>query len=75
MVARFRSGERDRLKLLVWEGDGFSIYYKCLESGGFQSPSSKNSAPMEIDVTQLSLILHGIDLQSAKRRKRYRSAG
>ena len=70
----FINRRRDRLKLLCWEGDGFSIYYKCLERGGFQSPTSKNPAPMEIDVTQLSLILHGIDLQSAKRRKRYRSA-
>jgi hypothetical protein len=46
-----------------------------LESGGFQSPTaSKNPAQLEIDVTQLSLILHGIDLNSAKRRKRYQQA-
>jgi transposase len=71
----FINRRRDRLKLLSWEGDGFSIYYKRLESGGFQSPTaSKNQQQLEIDVTQLSLILNGIDLKSAKRRKRYRQA-
>jgi hypothetical protein len=49
--------------------------FKRLESGSFQSSSaSKDQARMEIDVTQLSLILHGIDLATAKRRKRYRKA-
>jgi hypothetical protein len=63
------------LKLLAFEGDGYSIYYKRLESGGFESPkSSADPARLEIDVTQLSLILQGIDLKSAKRRKRYRQA-
>lgn len=71
----FINRRRDRLKLLAFEGDGFSIYYKRLESGGFESPTaSKNQAQLEIDVTQLSLILNGIDLKSAKRRKRYRQA-
>jgi len=29
---------------------------------------------VEIDVTQLSLIINGIDLRSAKRRRRYQTA-
>ena len=71
----FINRRRDRLKLLVFEGDGFSIYYKRLERGGFESPkASADPTRLEIDVTQLSLILHGIDLKSAKRRKRYRQA-
>ena len=71
----FINRRRDRLKLLVFEGDGYSIYYKRLESGGFESPkASTDPARLEIDVTQLSLILQGIDLKSAKRRKRYRQA-
>ena len=70
----FINRRRDRLKLLTFEGDGFSIYYKHLTSGGFQTPTSQDETQLEIDVTQLSLILHGIDLESAKRRKRYREA-
>lgn len=69
----FINRRRDRLKLLAFEGDGYSIYYKRLESGGFESPKVQaDPTRLEIDITQLSLILQGIDLKSAKRRKRYR---
>jgi transposase len=65
----------DRLKLLGWDGQGFWIWYKLLESGVFEKPPAKNSQlQMEIDVTELSLIIQGIDLHSAKRRRRYRQA-
>ena len=67
---------RDRLKLLGWDGQGFWIWYKRLESGVFEKPTAdENLAQLEIDVTQLSLIIHGIDLRSAKRRRRYKTAG
>lgn len=65
----------DRLKLLGWDGQGFWIWYKQLEAGSFQKPAvDSNQVQIEIDVTQLSLIINGIDLSSAKRRHRYRSA-
>jgi transposase len=68
----FNNRRRDRLKLLGWDGQGFWIWYKRLESGVFQRPATvENQVQMEIDVTQLSLIIHGIDLESAKRRRRY----
>lgn len=62
----------DRMKLLGWDGRGFWIWYMHLEAGTFQTPTHSASDPhLEIDVTQLSLIINGIDLQSAKRRTRY----
>lgn len=62
----------DRLKLLGWDGQGFWIWYKRLESGVFEKPTvADNQVQIEIDVTQLSLIIHGIELRSAKRRRRY----
>lgn len=68
----FINRRRDRLKLLGWDGQGFWIWYKRLESGGFQKPAaSSNQVQTEIDVTQLSLIINGIELSSAKRRRRY----
>lgn len=68
----FINRRRDRLKLLGWDGQGFWIWYKRLESGGFQKPAaSSNQVQTEIDVTQLSLIINGIELSSAQRRRRY----
>ncbi len=64
----------DRLKLLGWDGQGFWIWYKRLESGVFEKPAGQSKrTQIEIDVTQLSLIIHGIDLRSARRRRRYRT--
>jgi transposase len=69
----FINRRRDRMKLLGWDGQGFWIWYKRLESGAFEKPETEaNRSQMEIDVTQLSLIINGIDLRSAKRRRRYR---
>lgn len=68
----FINRRRDRLKLLGWDGQGFWIWYKRLESGVFERPVLVESqVQIEIDVTQLSLIINGIDLNSAKRRRRY----
>ena len=72
----FINKRRDRIKLLGWDGQGFWIWYKRLEVGCFERPAFEGDQPqLEIDVTQLSLIIQGIDLNSAKRRKRYRQAG
>jgi transposase len=72
----FLNRRADRLKLLGWDGRGFWIWYMHLEAGTFQSPDVPGDAGhVEIDVTQLSLIIHGIDLRSAKRRMRYSRAG
>jgi transposase len=71
----FVNRRRDRVKILTWEGDGLSIYYKRLEVGTFQIPAgAARAAGLELDATELSLLLSGVDLASVKRRKRYRRA-
>jgi transposase len=68
----FINRRADRMKLLGWDGRGFWIWYMHLEAGTFQSPAGDTDAKhVEIDVTQLSLIINGVDLASAKRRLRY----
>ena len=70
----FVNRRRDRVKLLAWDRDGLCIWYKRLESGTFQLPASEQGG-VELDATTLSMLLAGIDLTSARRRKRYRRAG
>jgi transposase len=68
----FVNRRRDRIKILYWDRDGLAIWYKRLEAGSFQIPATATDAvSVEMTATQLSLILSGIDLGSARQRKRY----
>ena len=68
----FLNRKRDRLKVLAWEGDGYSIYYKRLESGTYELPNSvANSDSISLSGQELQLLLSGIQLSSIKRRKRF----
>ncbi len=69
----FVNRRRDRIKILYWDRDGLAIWYKRLETPGtFQLPTTATeAASIEMTPTQLALILSGIDLSSARQRKRY----
>jgi transposase len=68
----FVNRRRDRLKILYWDRDGLAIWYKRLESGSFQiHVVARDAVAIEMSPTQLALILSGIDLRSARQRKRY----
>jgi len=72
----FVNRRRDRLKMLWWDRDGLALFYKRLEAGTFQVPNATDDTQgIEIDVAHLSMLLNGIDVSSAKRRKRYSRAG
>lgn len=68
----FVNRRRDRLKLLYFDRDGLAIWYKRLEAGSFEIPTAAKTNGVEIEPAQLAMILSGIDLQSARRRKRFR---
>ena len=68
----FRNKAADRVKLLVWEEDGYAIWYKRLEAGSYRFPSAPESLPrVEIRAADLVMLLAGVDLASVKRGKRY----
>ena len=66
----FRNRRGDRLKVLAWQGDSFTLYLRRLERGTFAFPTA-DTAELSITATELAMILGGIDLGSAKRRSRY----
>jgi transposase len=77
----FLNRRRDRVKILLWEPDGLVIWYKRLESGTFQkldptahASCSSGLAGLELIATDLTLLLTGIDVTTAQRRKRYTRA-
>ena len=68
----FRNKAADRIKLLVWEEDGYAIWYKRLEAGRYRFPPSPEARPrVEARAADLVMLLEGIDLSSVKRGKRY----
>jgi len=68
----FRSRRGDRLKILVWDRDGFLLWYKRLESGVFKLPRVQEGArSVELRASELAMVLDGIDVSKLKRVPRY----
>jgi len=68
----FRSRRGDRLKILLWEQDGFVLWYKRLESGVFKLPRAKEGTrSVELRASELAMVLDGIDVSKLKRVPRY----
>lgn len=68
----FINKRRDRMKLLHFDGAGYWLYYRLLEAGTFEefSTPSDPSRPLEIDATQLTMLLSGVSLHAAQRRRK-----
>ena len=55
----FCNRNRDRVKVLEWDGDGFWLYFKRLEKGHFKWPAQGNGATMALTGEELSFLLGG----------------
>src|SRR6478735_112189 len=68
----FRNKAADRIELLIWEEDGYAIWYKRLEAGSYRFPAAPESLPrVEVRAADLVMLLAGVDLASVRRGKRY----
>ncbi len=68
----FINKHHTHLKLLVWEKNGFTIFYRRLEKGTFEVPAfDLDAKSMQISADQLSFMLKGIPLKEIKYRKGY----
>jgi len=59
----FCNRQRDKLKILHWEHNGFWLYYRRLERGTFQWPTEANSIPRQISRRELRWLLDGLSLE------------
>ena len=59
----FCNRNRDRVKILEWDGDGFWLYFKRLEKGHFKWPALGNDATMMLTAEELSFLLGGTRIE------------
>jgi transposase len=71
----FINRRKDRIKILYFDRDGLAIWYKRLEAGSFQLPQGGAADGVELQPAQLAMLLSGIDLHTARQRKRFHRAG
>ncbi len=71
----FLNRRRDRIKILYFDRDGLAIWYKRLEAGSYQMPQVGGQDGVELQPAQLAMLLSGIDLHTARQRKRFQLAG
>ena len=68
----FFNRRRDRIKVLVWDRNGFWLMYKRLERGNFEKLSvSEGETRVEIDRARLAMLLEGITVKGASFRKHF----
>lgn len=58
----FCGKRRDRMKVLLWEGDGFVLLYKRLENGNFKWPR-KESEVKPISWQEFRWLMEGLELE------------
>ena len=69
----FFGKNRQTVKLLCWDGDGFLLYQKRLEKGTFELPMFKaGQKAAGMPYRTLSAIMRGVSLRSVRYRSRLR---
>lgn len=63
----------NQVRVLFWDRTGYAILAKRLEGGTFRlaKKPQEGATHVTVDAAELSLILEGIDLRDAKRRRRW----
>ena len=67
-VFLFCNGQRNRLKLVFWDGSGLWVCAKRLEEGKFRWPEvGDEQSKVQLSHEELALLLGGIDLRQTKK--------
>ena len=67
----FFNKRRDRIKLLLWDGNGFWLLYKRLETGTYERLRASDSKRLALSRAELSMLLDGIALGKGKKRRHF----
>ena len=59
----FCNKQKNRIKILEWDGDGFWLYLKRLERGHFRWPSNGSASVMALTARELSYLIEGAKLE------------
>ena len=59
----FCNRNRDRVKILEWDGDGLWLYFKRLEKGRFRWPAPGEAATLTLTGEELSILLGGTKVE------------
>ena len=65
----FCNRNRDRLKILEWDVDGFWLHFKRLEKGHFRWPGEGDTKTMDLSGEDLAILLGGSKIELKLRRK------
>lgn len=70
-ICVFANRNRDRVKLLFWDGTGVWVLAKRLERGRFTWPTGGQDGRLALSPEALTLLLAGIDLQKTRAKAWY----
>jgi transposase len=66
----FINKTRDKVKLLHWQGIGFTLYYRRLEEGTFDVPRyDQQVGSISLSYTQLVMLVDGLSVKNIPKRK------
>ena len=69
IVFVFCNQQRNRIKILVWEDNGFWVHFKRLEKGHFKWPLLGESSTLDLKFTELLNLLESTKLEQKLRQK------